>query len=122
MGHWWASSGAGWFAEAEIRPVNPHAVENNPELAGESDLGPLGTTPFRDVHRPGLERRPGGDTGHDHVGGLKQCHPHCGVAGPADRPVPVRLARLVLARGEADAGAHLLGGPEALGLIDRRTE
>src|SRR4051812_39498316 len=50
-GSWWAPSRADRFAEAELRPVDPHSVEESPELAGERDLGPLRATPFRDVHR-----------------------------------------------------------------------
>ena len=36
-------SGLGWLTEAEVGFIDPHSVEDNPELSGESDLGPLGT-------------------------------------------------------------------------------
>jgi hypothetical protein len=40
----------------------------------------------------------------------------------ADGSVAIRLARLVLARGQAEAGADLLGGPEAIRLVHRSAE
>src|SRR4051794_31109702 len=49
-GSWWAPSRAGWFAEAELRPVDPHGVQHDPELAGERDLGPLRAPALGDVH------------------------------------------------------------------------
>src|SRR4051794_40559480 len=52
-GSWWAPSCADWFAEAELRPVDPHdphSVEDNPELAGERNLGPLRAPALGDGH------------------------------------------------------------------------
>jgi len=74
-GSWWVPSRADWFAEAELGPVDPHSVEDSPELTRESNLGPLRAPALGDGHCPGLEPRPGCHTGHDDVRGLKQRDP-----------------------------------------------
>jgi hypothetical protein len=56
------------------------------------------------------------------MSGLEQCHPDRGVAGSTDGAVPIRLTRLVFAGRQAKTGADLLGGSEAIRLIDRGPE
>ena len=46
------------MSEAEVGLIDPHPVKDDAQLAGERDLGPLGASPFRDVHRPGFELGP----------------------------------------------------------------
>src|SRR4051812_17264723 len=36
-------SGLSWVSEPELRLIDPHPVKDDPQLAGEGDLGPLGT-------------------------------------------------------------------------------
>src|SRR3954465_13322907 len=51
-------SGLSWVSEPELRLIDPHPVKDDPQLAGEGDLSPLGTSPLGHVHGPGLELRP----------------------------------------------------------------
>ena len=63
--------GRGLLTEAEVGLVEPHPVKDDPQLAGEGDLGPLGTSPLGYVHGPGLELRPSCNPRHDDVRGLE---------------------------------------------------
>src|SRR3954449_3065083 len=64
-------SGLSWVSETELRLIDPHPVKDDPQLAGEGDLGPLGTSPLGHVHGPGLELRPSCNPRHDDVRGFE---------------------------------------------------
>ena len=64
-------SGLSWVSEPELRLIDPHPVKDDPQLAGEGDLGPLGTSPLGYVHGPGLELRPSCNPRHDDVRGFE---------------------------------------------------
>src|SRR6476659_4887865 len=64
-------SGLSWVSEPELPLIDPHPVKDDPQLAGEGDLGPLGTSPLGHVHGPGLELRPSCNPRHDDVRGFE---------------------------------------------------
>src|SRR5215203_7395803 len=64
-------SGLSWVSEPELRLIDPYPVKDDPQLAGEGDLGPLGTSPLGHVHGPGLELRPSCNPRHDDVRGFE---------------------------------------------------
>src|SRR3954451_4583281 len=47
-------SGLSWVSEPELRLIDPHPVKDDPQLAGEGDLGPLGTSPLGHVQAQAL--------------------------------------------------------------------
>ena len=57
-------AGLAVIGETEVGAVDPHAMENDADFAGERDLGPFGAAAFGDRDGPGLELRPRCDTGH----------------------------------------------------------
>ena len=102
-------SGLSWASEPELRLIDPHPVKDDPQLAGEGDLSPLGTSPLGHVHGPGLELRPSCNPRHDDVRGLEERNPDRCIAGAADGATSVGLAGLIFSRSQAEAGTHLLG-------------
>ena len=103
-----------------FNPPPLHGISNSPPRQG--DLGAFGTKQLGHGHGPSLQARPCRHTRQDHMRGLVEGNTHCGISRPADRPRSIRFAGMILARGEAKAGADLLRGPKALGLIDGGTE
>jgi hypothetical protein len=65
------------------------ACNTTPSLRASATLARLAPAPACDVHRPGLERRPGGNASHDHMCGLEQRHPRT-KASPARLMAPSR--------------------------------
>src|SRR5271166_5570459 len=81
---------------AKIGSINPHAMQDNRELACERHLGELCPAPLRDPHRPAPKPRPA-PMMHENMGCLIECRSHHFVTAAADMAVIVNLPRAVAA-------------------------
>src|SRR5688500_10297243 len=97
-----SSSCYGRGAPPEAGAVDPHPMQDHRQLAGERHPGLLHPRAARHAQRPGLEARKAHRAGEHDVGGLVEDRTRHGVTDLADPPAVVDLARLVLARHQAE--------------------
>src|SRR5262249_34888678 len=77
----------------ELSPVDPHAVQNDRELARDSDLGLAEPIAFGEPHPPRLQRGPFRHTGQQHVSCFEQIRAEHGITTLRDSTGPVDLSR-----------------------------
>src|SRR6516162_1473196 len=100
--------------------VEPHAMEDDGEPAGECGGGLPGADAAHEGAAPGLEARGGLDAVEDGHGGLEEQGAHHGVAAFADAAAIVGLARLITAWRQPEMRADIGGMSEAVRVVDRR--
>src|SRR3954452_18944851 len=101
-------------APAKGRAIPPYAVENDRKLARQRHLRSLHAAPLRHLQGPTLEGREAHRPRQQDVRGLIQGRSHHHIAHSADRARDVRLAGLVLARGQPEVRPHPFGAGEPL--------
>src|SRR3954452_14280685 len=101
-------------APAERGPIHPEAVENDRKLARQRHLRSLHLAALGHLQRPTLQGREAHRPRQQNVRGLIQGRSHHYIAHPADRARDVRLAGLVLPRGQTKVRPHPFGAGEPL--------
>jgi len=84
----------GLLAPAELAAIDPHAVQDHRQLAGNRDAGTCHAPAFGDVHAPGTQRRPFGAADQQRVGCFVESSTGQFVAASADTALYVGFARL----------------------------
>lgn len=106
------------LAPAELGAIDPDAVQDDGQLAGEGNLGLLHPLALGDAHGPGLQGRPFDDATHHDVCCLVEGTSDHLVADLADTAHAIKLAGLVLSWGQAQMGADGFGSEEPSRHID----
>jgi hypothetical protein len=84
-------------------------MEDDAEAAGDRDDGAAEPTFARDLHAPRLKGAPSGQPDHHGLRGFEERGSHHAIAALRDAPGSIHLARLVLARGQAEVSADGFG-------------
>src|SRR5215212_919476 len=87
--------GRGLPTEAERRPVAPHPVQDDSELAGACDTGPRHASCLGDLDAPGAQGRPLAAAYEERMGCFVESSTGELVAASADPADDVRLAGLI---------------------------
>ena len=88
----------GLLAPAELGFVDPHAVQDDRQLAGDRNPSARHAAPLGDVHAPGPQARTISCCGSAAMGCFVECGARQLVAASADPALHVGLAGLVAAR------------------------
>src|SRR5262245_47323314 len=106
----------------ELRSVDPHAVQNNRELAGDGDFGLAETVSLGELGSPSLQPRPFRHPGQQHAGCLKQIHAQHSVTALRDSAGPIDLPGGMASGRQPYIGPNTSRSLEARRIIDRRLE
>lgn len=110
------------LAEAELGLVAPHAVQDDGELAGDSDASARHAAPLGDLHAPGAQARPFAAPHEQRVGCLIECRAGEFVATAAYLALDVRFAGLITPWRQAERRPHSeSGGTAPVGRLSRGT-
>ena len=102
-GSWFASSGRStcdcldgrsnvvFLAKAELGIVDPHAMQDRRELAGDRDASSRHPAMFGDLHAPCSQGRPFLAANEQRVGGFVERRAHQFIATSADVPLYIRF-------------------------------
>src|SRR5580704_12375976 len=105
------------LAPMELAAIDPHAVQDHRQLAGDCNTGTCHTPAFGNVHAPGAQRRPFGAADQQRVGCLIECGTGQFVTASADAALYVGLAGLVAPRRQAEMGADIARLSKATRLV-----
>src|SRR6476659_709506 len=106
----------------ELRSVDPHAVQNNRELACDGDLGLAEAVSLGELGPPSLQSRPFRHAGQQHAGCLKQIHAQHGVTALRDSAGPIDFPGGMASSRQSDIGPDTSRSLEARRIVDRRPE
>ena len=115
---------SGWLcvAPVERRAVDPDAVKDDGDLAGNGDLRLLHTYPLCELHSPDLEGGPFFGPIKQNGRRLEQVSSEKPVAPSRYLASYVSFPRLIAPRCKAEIGADCRGRSEAGWIIDRMAE
>jgi len=106
----------------ELGPIDPHAVQNDRELARDGDLGLAAPVSLGELGSPSLQRRPFRHAGQQHAGRFEQIHAQHGVTALRDSAGPIHLPGGMASGGQSDIGTDTSRSLEARRIVDRCLE
>jgi hypothetical protein len=93
----------------ELSLVDPHAVQNDRELARDGDCGLSEPIAFGEPHPPSLERRPFRHAGQQHASRFEKITAQHGVTTLRDASCPVDLAGSMASARQSDISPNTSG-------------
>ena len=106
----------------ELGPVDPHAVQNDRELARDGDFGLAEPVALSQPNPPGLQGRPFLYASEQHIGGFEQICAEHSVAALRDSAGPIDLSGGVAPSCQSNIGAYTSRSLKARRIVDRRLE